>query len=100
MKMRSARTLSPAMSGKTSDDAPRLIREYFSYDRDLDNLFVEAGRQARVVGRLDGSFGGLRAVSTETPSATRAGSGAPRSTTNPSPGATGVTTIYRHPLFF
>ncbi len=53
------------MPATNPDDGPRLIREYFSFDRDLDNLFVEAGRQAHVIWRLDGSFGGLRAVSTE-----------------------------------
>ncbi|HET6486415.1 MAG TPA: NEW3 domain-containing protein [Spirochaetia bacterium] len=42
-----------------------LLPEYFSFNRDLDNLFVESGRQAHVIWRLDGSFGGLRAVSKE-----------------------------------
>ncbi len=42
-----------------------LFGEYFSFSRDLDNLFVEAGRRAHVIWRLDGSFGGLRAVSKE-----------------------------------
>ncbi len=42
-----------------------LIPEYFSFHRDLDNLFVESGRRAHVIWRLDGSFGGLRAVSKE-----------------------------------
>jgi len=49
------------MSGKPE----AMLREYFSFDRDLDNLFAESGRQAHVVWRLDGSFGGLRAVSSE-----------------------------------
>ena len=43
----------------------RLLPEYHSFNRDLDNLFVESGRRAHVVWRLDGSFGGLRAVSKE-----------------------------------
>jgi hypothetical protein len=47
------------------DNGPRLIGESYFWDRDLDNLFAESGRQAHVVWRLDGSFGGLRAVSTE-----------------------------------
>jgi hypothetical protein len=42
-----------------------LFGEYFSFSRDLDNLFVEAGRRSHVIWRLDGSFGGLRAVSKE-----------------------------------
>jgi hypothetical protein len=45
--------------------AAELIPEYFSFSRDLDNLFVESGRQAHVIWRLDGSYGGLRAVSKE-----------------------------------
>lgn len=53
------------MTATNPDEGLHLIREYFSFDRDLDNLFVEAGRQAHVIWRLDGSFGGLRAVSTE-----------------------------------
>ena len=42
-----------------------LLPEYSSFTRDLDNLFVESGRRAHVIWRLDGSFGGLRAVSKE-----------------------------------
>jgi hypothetical protein len=53
------------MAATHRGESTGLIREYFSFDRDLDNLFVESGRQAHVIWRLDGSFGGLRAVSTE-----------------------------------
>ena len=44
------------MAATHRGESTGLIREYFSFDRDLDNLFVESGRQAHVIWRLDGSF--------------------------------------------